>query len=297
MAREAAPVGDASGLEIVRLSKTYPGFQLGPLSCAWPRGRSYGLVGPNGAGKTTLLNLICQQARPAAGEVRYRGSAVGWNDTTWKDRISYVRETPAFYGELTVDATLRLASRLYRTWDDGFARSLLARLDLPAGKRVGHLSKGNAVKLGIVTAFAHRAELLVLDEPTSGLDPTARAELHEILRALQRESPDVTLIFSSHILEDLDQVADELQILRNGAFVFRGAMSELATLAVFKTPETVAAAPLPDVRLKWRKDGQVWCAVPQGSESAAALARDPGWAQDSVGLTLAALYERTAHAC
>jgi ABC-type multidrug transport system ATPase subunit len=105
------------------------------------------------------------------------------------------------------------------------------------------------------------------------------------------------LIFSSHILEDLDQVADELQILRNGAFVFRGVVSELASLAVFKAPETGALPPLPDARLKWRKDGQVWCAVPQASGSAAALAREPGWAQDSVGLTLAALYERTAHAC
>jgi ABC-2 type transport system ATP-binding protein len=288
---------DANGLEFVQLTKSYPGFQLGPLSSVWPRGRSYGLIGPNGAGKTTLLNLICQQARSAGGEVRYRGDLVRWGDESWKNRISYVRETPAFYGELTVAATLRLASRLYRTWDQEFAASLLARLDLPAGKRVGHLSKGNAVKLGIVTAFAHRAELLVLDEPTSGLDPTARAEIHEILRTLQRESPELTLIFSSHILEDLDQVADELQILRNGAFVFRGAMRELGTLAVFKAPDTTMLPLLPDVRLRWRKDGHLFCTVPQGTPSADALGREPGWAQDSVGLTLATLYERTAHAC
>jgi len=286
-----------SGLELRQLTKTYPGFQLGPLSCRLQPGRSYGLVGPNGAGKTTLLNVISLQAQASGGEVRFGDTPVRWSDTGWKERISYVRETPSFYGELSVARTLRLASRLYRNWDEAFAASLLSRLELAPEKRVERLSKGNAVKLGIVTALAHRAELLILDEPTSGLDPTARAEMHEILRALQREHAPLTLLFSSHILEDLDQVVDDLFILRNGAFVFEGAMRELERLALFRVAETIDLRKSPDVRLMWRKNGFLWVAVPRDCPFATTLSTLPGCREDPKGLTLSTLYEGTAHAC
>jgi len=285
-----------SGLELRALTKIYPGFQLGPLSCRFRPGHAYGLVGPNGAGKTTLLNLIALQAIATGGEMQSNGTRVAWGDTGWKERLSYVRETPSFYGELTVAATLRLASRLYRTWDARFAATLLGRFELPPEKHVKHLSKGNAVKLGIVTALAHRADLLILDEPTSGLDPTARSEMHEALRGLQREHPELVLLFSSHILEDLDQVVDELFILRNGTFVFEGPMRELGALAVFKAPEATRVPASPDVRLAWRKDGHAWVAVRRGSGLGTMLL-EAGWVEDRSSLTLATLYERTAHTC
>jgi ABC-2 type transport system ATP-binding protein len=234
--------------------------------------------------------------------VRSNGVPIRWGQAGWKERISYVRENPAFYGDLTVAATLRLASRLYRTWDEGFATNQLSRLGLAPDQHVKHLSKGSAVKLGIVTALAHRAEFLILDEPTSGLDPTARAEIHETLWNLRQEQAPLTLLFSSHVLDDVGQVADEVIVLRNGALVFRGAVRELATLEVFRLPDTadLAASELkksPDARLVWRTDRCLRVAVPQGSVLAAALAKRPDVVEETTGMTLQALYERTALAC
>jgi ABC-type multidrug transport system ATPase subunit len=237
------------------------------------------------------------QSKASRGELWSDQAPLQWGDTNWKERISYIRETPSFYGELSIAATLRLASRLYRTWDEGFAASLLHRFELNPTKHVGHLSKGSAVKLGIVTALAHRAEFLILDEPTSGLDPTARAEMQETLAALRQERESLTLVLSSHIFEDLEHVVDHLVIVRNGAFVFQGAMRELASLALFRVTDSTALAKSPDVRLMWRHGGHLWVAVPRDCPLAASLSTLPDCIEDPQGLTLSALYQGTAHLC
>lgn len=210
-----------TGLSVHDLVKAFEAFTLGPLSIDFVPGRAYGLLGPNGAGKTTLLNVLALQLRPTHGEIRYRGVPIRWGDTTWKERFAYIKETPAFYDELTVGQTLQLASRLYRSWDHASARTLLQRLELDPAHRVATLSKGTAVKLGLVAALAHRAEILILDEPTAGLDPTVRLELLNTLATLKDEQPELCLLLSSHIFEDIEHLADEVVIIKGGRIVLQ----------------------------------------------------------------------------
>ncbi|MGH9741705.1 MAG: ATP-binding cassette domain-containing protein [Candidatus Acidiferrum sp.] len=209
------------GLKLEAVERRFTGFRLGPVSIRFTPGVAYGLLGPNGAGKTTLLNLLTLQLKLASGEMAYDGKPIRWGDAAWKRRWSYIRETPSFYDELTVAQTLRLAGSLYGQWDAAFAQTLLDRLHLDPSKKVETLSKGNKVKLGIVTALAHHAELLILDEPTAGLDPTVRAELQTLLREIVKTEPTLCLILSSHIFEDIEQAVDEVLILRDGNIVFR----------------------------------------------------------------------------
>jgi ABC-2 type transport system ATP-binding protein len=224
----------ALGLCLRGVRKSYPGFELGPLSLDVPQGTVVGLLGPNGAGKTTLLNVIALQSRSTAGTMTYGGVAIQWGDAWWKSRLTYVRETPAFYDELTIHDTLRFAARIYEEWDTSFADALVTRFGLDPSRRVGTLSKGTRVKLALVAALAHHARLLLLDEPTAGLDPDAREDLQRALHDLLRERPDVGILLSSHIFEDLEAVADRVGIIRNGRLVLDCRRDELpdgATLA------------------------------------------------------------------
>lgn len=214
-------------LELRGLTKAFPDFVLGPLSTAFRPGCVHGILGPNGAGKTTLLNLVTLQSRATAGEMCHGNASVRWGDARWKGKVAYVRESPSFYDELTVEETLRLASRLYDSWDVSLAAHMGMRLGLRGQQRVRTLSKGTRVKLGLVAALASRAELLVLDEPTAGVDPTSREELHEVLRQLRRERPEVCVLLSSHIFEDLEESADEVLILRDGQVAFHASREEM----------------------------------------------------------------------
>jgi ABC-2 type transport system ATP-binding protein len=281
------------GLELRGVEKHFPGFRLGPISIRLGPGVAYGLLGPNGAGKTTLLNLLTLQLKLTLGEMRYDGAPIVWGDTTWKRRWSYIRETPSFYDELTVAETLRLAARLYGRWDEQFAQELLGRLQLEASKKVGALSKGSKVKLGIVAALAQHAELLILDEPTSGLDPTARAELQGLLRELLRMRPGLCLVLSSHIFDDIEQVAEEVLILRNGKLVFQEALLGIAQAVLLRLPSTAGIERSPDIRLVWRKDGYNWVVVRRGGQAEEELLSIPGCSEETAGPTLSVIYHGT----
>ena len=145
-------------LELHDLRRVFPGFQLGPVSLRLQPGQVYGLLGPNGAGKTTLLDLIALQLKATTGTLSYAGRPIRWGDSGWKARFSYIREMPSFYGELTVAQTLELAGQLYPRWDPVLADRLVGTFSLRPHQRVGHLSKGTRVKLGIVAALSHRSQ-------------------------------------------------------------------------------------------------------------------------------------------
>ena len=222
-------------LQVTDLIYTFPGFDFGPVSLSLKPGRITGVLGPNGAGKSTLLNLLTQQLRPAGGRIAYADREIRWDDPHWKACFSYIRETPTFYDELRVREVLRFVGRIYERWDAGLAERLSDRLQLDAEKRVGNLSKGNLVKLGLVAGISSRAELLVLDEPTAGLDPSVRAGIQQTLRELMTEQKDdLLVILSSHIFEDLEEVADDLLILRNGSVIFESTAQELARMALYR---------------------------------------------------------------
>jgi ABC-2 type transport system ATP-binding protein len=282
-----------SGLTLKAVERHFPGFRLGPISVRLAQGAVYGLLGPNGAGKTTLLNSITLQLKLTSGEMFYDGAPIVWGDSAWKLRWSYIRETPAFYDELTVAGTLCLAAHLYEAWDEPLARALFGRFGLDARKKVGTLSKGSKVKLGIVTALAHHAELLVLDEPTSGLDPTARAELQALLRELRKAEPRLCIVLSSHIFDVIEQVADEVLILQNGKLMFQGSLREIAQAALLRLPGAAEIPSSSDIRLVWRKDGYKWVVVRKGARVEAEPLSIPGCSEEASAPTLSTIYHGT----
>ncbi|HIE91474.1 MAG TPA: ABC transporter ATP-binding protein [Acidobacteria bacterium] len=282
-------------LELDGLCRVFPAFELGPLSMSFQAGHVYGVLGPNGAGKTTLLNLITLQLKPTSGAVRNRGSVIRWGDPEWKRRFSYIRERPSFYDELTVRETLELASRLYGRWDATLAHTLVGRFKLPPSQRVGRLSKGTKVKLGLVAALAHRADLLILDEPTAGLDPTARADLQDTVNELVKEHPALCVVLSSHIFEDIEQTATDVCILRQGRLALEKTSDDLKRTVVYCSIAAGAVAPSSDLVLQWTRRNTHWLAVRGDSR----LDRDLTLRSDHVKAQpdslLGAIYHGTEH--
>ena len=187
------------------------------------RGEVFGFLGPNGAGKTTTIRMLLDTLRPTSGTAEVLGGAPG--DPAVRAGIGFL---PA---DLHLDPRHRVADALdyFGALRGGFApgavRALLDRFDLDPGRRVGDLSTGNKRKVGVVQAFAHRPELLILDEPTSGLDPLLQ---HELLTLVEEQVADgVTVFLSSHVLPEVERVADRVGILRQGALVSLGAIDDL----------------------------------------------------------------------
>lgn len=274
------------------LEYSFPGFDLGPISCRFAPGKIYGLLGQNGSGKTTLLNLMAHQLRPAAGRMLGDGRESAWGDDAWKARLCYVRERPAFYDELRVGELLDFASRFHKAWNPVLLASMLERLRLDRGKKVGVLSRGNLVKLGLVMGLASGASLLLLDEPTAGLDPTVRADVQQAVTDLAshlRNPPCVLL--SSHIFEDLESVADEILVLRDGRLAFHMARSDITELALYRS-DTGASLPVEraTLTLTWLDAGARWVLVPRTNPSVASFAGHSGWRAVQASSLLQVIY-------
>ena len=280
-------------VELNEIHRRFPGFELGPLCLQLRRGRIYGLLGPNGSGKTTLLDIVGVQLRPTGGTLRTGNEPIGWGSLPWKMRLSYVREVVPFYGELTVAETLRFASRVYDAWDPALAARLVDTLELPLDKPVGNLSKGTKVKLGIASALAHRADLLLLDEPTAGLDPTVRADVQAIVRSLVQEHPGLCVVLSSHIFEDIEETATDILMLRNGRLVFEAAADILKASTLYRTHAAGALEPSPDLLARWTRNDEEWLLVLGGSALDTHLRQSADHVEDRPSSLLAAVYHGT----
>ncbi|MCG6958172.1 MAG: ABC transporter ATP-binding protein [Gemmatimonadetes bacterium] len=203
-------------LRLRDLEVRYPEFTLGPVSLQVVRGERIALVGPNGAGKSTVIRAICGLQGEYGGSVTVDGRDVRALGPRVRTRIGVLPERMLGFGWMTVEEHLRFLSSFYPSWDDAYAEELREGLGLPAGTRLANLSKGMQVKLSLVTAEAHRPRVLLLDEPTSGIDPVMRGELLALIRQCAPSGGDRTVIFSSHLLEDVEAVARRVLLLRNG---------------------------------------------------------------------------------
>jgi ABC-2 type transport system ATP-binding protein len=244
------------GLVVSALERSYPQFQLGPVSFHLPPGRALGLLGSNGAGKTTLLAGLAGQARLQAGTVVWNGQHVRRGEWRYKHQVSYVRDVPAFYGELTVRQTMAFVARLYPTWRPERAAHLLGTFDLDPAQRVQALSRGMRAKLGLLLAASHDVRLLLLDEVTAGIDADTREDVQRFLRALV--AAGVAVLVSSHIFEDIEQVSDDILILRRGMPVFSGTLQSVQrlTVAVMPAPGPLALTQSPSLVGSWNDAGQ-----------------------------------------
>ncbi|NLH10534.1 MAG: ABC transporter ATP-binding protein, partial [Holophagae bacterium] len=156
-------------LRISGLTKSFPGFQLGPFDLDLEPGRVLGFVGPNGAGKTTTFNCVAGLLRPDAGDIELLGRPSTPGDARWRDDLGHVGEVGGFYADWTTGRNLDLLASFHAAWSRRRAIDLAERFGLPLDRKVKDLSKGNQAKLALVAALGHDPRLLLLDEPTAGL--------------------------------------------------------------------------------------------------------------------------------
>lgn len=201
---------------VTNLSRTFGARKaLDDVSFTVTRGTVFGLVGENGAGKSTLIKHLLGLWRAEAGSVRVFGLDPVAGPTAVLGRIGYLSEQPDLPGWMRVDELLRYTRAFYPNWDMQYAEELREQFQLDPAARVKTLSKGQHAKLGLIAAQAHRPDLLVLDEPSSGLDPIVRRDILEaIIRTVTDEGR--TVVFSSHLLDEIERVSDHLAMLHRG---------------------------------------------------------------------------------
>ncbi|GAA4244823.1 ABC transporter ATP-binding protein [Dactylosporangium darangshiense] len=212
-----------NAVEAFRLTQRYGRtVALDDCTLAVPAGRVAALVGPNGAGKSTLLELAIGLRRPTAGRIEVLGAQPGAR----RDRVGFVDQHAALYPALTVAELLRLAEHLNTRWDAATAWGRIEALDLPPRRRYGTLSGGQQAQVALALALGKRPELLLLDEPLARLDPLAR---HEFLAALLTAvaEHEISVLFSSHNLAELERACDYLVVLRDGAVRLAGDVDDL----------------------------------------------------------------------
>ena len=199
---------------------------LASVSVSVTRGRVHGLVGANGAGKTTFIKHVLGLLRAQSGSVRVFGLDPVADPVAVLGRIGYLSEENDLPGWMRVDELLRYTRAFYPAWDDAYAEELRRMFDLDPAAKVGKLSKGQKARAGLVAALAYRPELLVLDEPSSGLDPIVRRDiLAAVLRTIADEGR--TVLFSSHLLEEVEQVADHVTMIRGGRIALSAPLEDI----------------------------------------------------------------------
>ena len=213
-------------LSVEGLCKEYPGFSLDHVSFSVAPGSITGFIGRNGAGKTTTLKSLLNLVHPSAGEVRFFGLDQRKDEAAIRQRIGYAGGTNLYYPKKTLREIAEVTSGFYESWDGAAYRRCLERFSLDESKRLEALSEGMKVKLNLALALSHRAELLILDEPTSGLDPVSREELLELFLDLAKDG--VSLLFSTHIITDLEKCADSIVYIQKGKILFSGALDDFA---------------------------------------------------------------------
>lgn len=191
-----------------------------------PKGTVFGLLGVNGAGKSTIIKMVMGHLRPTTGEVRVLGRALGEDLLGIRRRVAYVSENRYLYEWMTVGESISFTRAFHETWDDKKAADLLKRFSLPAEKKVRQLSRGNRARLCLLLALSFNPELIVLDEPTSGLDPIVRRDFIENIVAEIAEEGK-TVLFSSHIVEEVERVADYVGIMDEGTLLMVSTIDEI----------------------------------------------------------------------
>ena len=240
---------------------------LDDVSVFVPRGCVLGLVGENGAGKTTLIKHLLGSLKAQAGSVRVFGLDPVLDPVGVLGRVGYLSERRDLPGWMRVDEFMRYTEAFYPKWDEQYAGQLLEQFQLDPAQKLKTLSQGQQAKIGLLTALAYRPELLILDEPSSGLDPVVRRDILEaIIRAVSEEGR--TVLFSSHLLDEVERVADHVVMLQRGRVVLNGRTDDVRrshVLAVLSFPQPQVKPPAVAGALAVTGFGSEWQVVFGGS--------------------------------
>lgn len=219
-------------------------------------GTVVGLLGKNGAGKSTLFDVLLGFATPTAGEARVFGEPSSRLSAACKGRIGFVAQQDELMSLMTGEQHLALAASFHRSWDHVLIKRLARDWEVPLDRRVGVLSGGERQKIATLLALGHRPDLLVMDEPASGLDPVARRAFMVTLLEIAAET-NRTILFSSHIVSDIERIASHVWMLREGEIAWQGELDHLRESTVrlvlrsereFTAPPEIAGALLRQVQ-------------------------------------------------
>lgn len=214
-------------IETRQLTKRYgKRLAVDHLDMKVPTGSVYAFLGRNGAGKTSTIRMLLNLLDRTSGEASVLGMDARRRDFQIKQRVGYVAEGQRMYDWMTVGQIVWFCKGFHRTWDDALTADLTKQLDLKESDKLRNLSRGNQAKVALLLAMAHRPELLLLDEPTAGLDVMVRREFLEgVIDLIQQEGR--TVFFSSHLVHEVERVADWVGVLDEGRLIWSGPLDDL----------------------------------------------------------------------
>ena len=202
-------------LDINNLCKKYPTFTLDNVSFSFELGYIMGFIGRNGAGKTTTLKSMLNFVHPDSGTVSICGYDTKKDEFFVKNNIGFVSGLDGFYNSKKIKTVTNVTKRFFKNWNENLYKELLQKFNLDENKLISSLSAGMKVKYQIALAMSHDAKLLILDEPTSGLDPVSRDELVLLFQDYVANE-ERSILFSTHIISDLEKCADFITYIKNG---------------------------------------------------------------------------------
>lgn len=259
---------DAAVIELTGVTRRFGAkTALDNASLIVPRGVIFGLVGANGAGKTTLIRHVLGLLEAQQGSVRVFGLDPVADPVGVLSRVGYLSEENDLPGWMRVGELLRYSQAFYPGWDEAYAEELRRAFSLDPNLRVKRLSKGQRARAGLLIALAYRPELLVLDEPSSGLDPIVRRDiLGAVIRTIADEGR--TVLFSSHLLDEVERVSDHVAMLDQGRLAFSAPMDEIKELhrrLTLRFEQSLGRPPELAGVLHWEGAGQEWTALVSGA--------------------------------
>lgn len=213
-------------MEVKNLSKHYKAFDLQNINFTLPKGYIMGYVGPNGSGKSTTLNLITNICKCTEGEIRINGISCEEDAVAYKEQIGYIGDEFYFPNNFKVKNIRRVLQNFYPTFSAKKFDGFLQRWNLPEKKPIKDFSRGMKVMLMFASVLSRDTKLMVLDEATNGLDPVMRTEILQLLQEYVMDG-ERSVIFSTHILSDLEQIADYIYFIHQGRTVLYDAKDEL----------------------------------------------------------------------
>ena len=251
-------------IDVLNLSKRYADFQLQINNLKINEGSIVGLIGENGSGKSTFLNLLLNQIKSEIGNVKIFGLDYVKDECQIKLNLGVILEQNYFPNSFSVQQIEKMLEKIYPRWDKKLYHNLIDEFDLPTNKPISNFSRGMLVKLNFAATLSHHPRLLIADEATSGLDPIVRKEILSMLKEYVNDN-QMTVLLSSHILSDLEQVANYFIFMENGNVLLKGSKGELLNHYAIKTE--ITDLPMKNIKYKLYQDNMVQYLVEVSQES------------------------------